>query len=73
MSDYIYEYLPSLFLYQEFTDESGEKYTVDPLAKAQATFAQAIVDKTYKLLINTKGMYNFILSSNKRPKFLFIF
>ena len=62
MSDYIYEYLPSLFLYQEFTDESGEKYTVDPLAKAQATFAQAIVDKTYKLLINTKGMYNFILS-----------
>ena len=33
MSEYIYEYLPSLFLYQEFNDEEGEIYTVNPLKK----------------------------------------
>jgi hypothetical protein len=62
MSEYIYEYLPSLFLYQEFSDEEGEIHTVDPIAKAYATITQEVIEKTYKLLINTKGIYNLILS-----------
>lgn len=62
MSDYIYEYLPSLFLYQEFYDDKGEIHTIDPIAKAYATITQGVVENTYRVLSKTTGIYNLILS-----------
>ena len=62
MSDYIYEYLPSLFLYQEFYDDKGEIHTIDPIAKAYATITQGVVENTYRVLSKTTGIYILILS-----------
>lgn len=61
MSCYIYDFLPKIFLYPEFTEE-GETYHVDPQAKAMATITQGAVGQTYTALIKTKGIFNFILS-----------
>jgi hypothetical protein len=62
MSDYIYEYLPSLFLYQEFYDEEKVKHIVDPIAKAYSTITQGVIEHTYRILSKTIGIYNLILS-----------
>ena len=62
LSDYIYEYLPSIFLYQEFKDEKGEAHTIHPIAKAFAAITQNTLSHTYKLLSSLKGIYNLILS-----------
>ena len=62
MSDYIYEYLPSLFLYQEFYDDEKVKHVVDPIAKAYSTITQGVIEHTYKVLSKTVGIYNLILS-----------
>ena len=62
MSCYIYDFLPKIFLYPEFTDTEGETNRVDPQAKAMATITQGSVAQTYTALIKTKGIFNFILS-----------
>ena len=62
MSDYIYDYLPNLFLYQDFYDEKGEIYKIDPISNAYSALTQRILEKTYKLLIETNGLYNLFLS-----------
>ena len=61
MSDYLYEYLPNLFLYQEF-EKNEKKYTIDPIAKTYSNLVQGTVDMTYGQLIHGSGLYNLILS-----------
>ena len=62
MSDYIYEFLPNLFLYQDFYDEKGEIYKIDSISNAYSAFTQEILKKTYKLLMETNGIYNLFFS-----------
>ena len=59
---YFYEFLPKLFLYQEFSDKEGNLNTISPVAKAFSTITENIVEKTYYKLSNTKNMYNLVLS-----------
>ena len=61
MADYLYDYLPSLFLYQEFSYNETE-YTIDPIAKTYANLVQGTVDNTYGKLVHGSGLFNLILS-----------
>ena len=62
MSDYIYDFLPSVFLYQNFQDKDGANYTIDPYAIAFATLTQGVLGRTYKLLYDT-NLFDLILSN----------
>ena len=61
LCDYFYEFLPKLFLYQDF-QEDGKTYTINPTAKAFSIIAQNIMGETYYKLSNSKGLYNLLLS-----------
>ena len=61
LSDYIYDYLPRLFLYQEFEDK-GEVHKIHPIAKAYAAITQNSLSHSYKILADLKGIFNLILS-----------
>ena len=58
LCDYLYEFLPKLFLYQEFKD--GEKiYTINPGARAYYNLIEKYVEQTYYPLIHTEhNIYN---------------
>ena len=62
ITNYIFESLPSTFLYQSFTD-SDKTYSITPTAKTFSSFAQVFVDKTYgPIKTNSVNIYNFLLS-----------
>ena len=63
ISDYVYDYLPKLLIYQEFCDEEGNKYSIESFAHAFATITQGNIDNTYGVLRKIKDFYNLILSS----------
>lgn len=64
ISNYIYDYLPKLFIYQDFLDEdSGSYHAIDQYSHAFVTITQSIMYKTYGLLRKTKNIYNLILSN----------
>ena len=63
ISDYVYNYLPKLLIYQEFSDEKGNKYSIESFAHAFATITQGNIDNTYGVLRKIKDFYNLILSS----------
>ena len=69
MADYIYDYLPSVFLYQDFQDKNGTNHTIDPYAKAYATITQGVLGRTYKLLYDT-DLFELILSDIVWESFL---
>ena len=58
LSDYFYDYLPGVFLYPSFGDNSLK---VQPLAKTVSTMVQKIADKTYKYMPKV-NLYDYILS-----------
>ena len=62
LSDYIYNYLPEVFLYQEFKDDKGGNHKIDPISKAFSIITQRNLEYTYKLLIE-QDLYNLILSN----------
>lgn len=69
IAGYIFESLPSTFLYQSFTDNE-KTYTITPNAKTFTSFAQVFVDKTVTpIASNAVNIYNFLLS---RLTFYFI-
>ena len=62
ISDYVYNYLPKLLIYQEFYDEKGNNHSIEYFSHAFATITQDIINKTYGLLRKTNDIYNLILS-----------
>ena len=62
IANYIFESLPSTFLYQSFTDNE-KTYAITPNAKTFSSFAQVFVDKTFgPIKTNSVNVYNFLLS-----------
>ena len=53
MYNYIYEYLPTLFLNKDISN----------FAKAYITITQGVMERTYKMASKVKGIYNSILSN----------
>ena len=62
LSQYFYDFLPSIFLYPKVANSLNDDTTVDPIAKTVATMFQNIVDKTYKYMPQI-DLYTFILSN----------
>ena len=62
ISDYVYNYLPKLFIYQEYKDKDGTNREIEQFAHAFVTINKDIVDNTYGLLRQMKNIYNKILS-----------
>ena len=60
LSDYIYDFLPGLFLYPKIK-KGEETLKVDSLAKTVSTMTQMIADKTYKFM-NKVNLYDYIMS-----------
>ena len=58
ISDYVYNYLPKLFIYQEYKDEDGTNREIEQFAHAFVTINKDIVDNTYGLLRQMKDIYN---------------
>ena len=62
ISDYVYDYLPKVLIYQEFKDEQGNNHSIEYFSHAFATITQDIIDKTYGLLRKNGDIYDLILS-----------
>ena len=60
--NYLYEFLPKLFLYQDFTDEDGKTHSINPTAKGYSTILENHLKKTYYKLSHTTDLYNLLLS-----------
>ena len=60
-SDYIYNYLPNIFLYQEFNDDKGKIHKINNVSNAFSIITQKNLENTYKLLYE-QDLYNLILS-----------
>ena len=61
ISDYVYNYLPKLFIYQEYKDQDGTIREIEQFAHAFVAINKGIVDNTYGLLRHMKNIYNKIL------------
>ena len=59
---YLYEFLPKLFIREEFNDQNGNIIQISSNAKALSDITQNILEKTYYKLSHTKNIYNLVLS-----------
>ena len=62
LCSYFFEFLPKLFIYQEFKDKDGKLTNINPSAKAFSTITENIIEKTYYKLRNDRNIYNLLLS-----------
>ena len=61
ISDYVYNYLPKLFIYQEYLDENNNVQNIEQFAYGFINIAQKIINNSYGLLRKIKNQFNMIL------------
>ena len=61
LTEYLFSYLPSIILYEEFElEKNGEKYKINQLSLTFTNLISSWVHQTYYSFINNNGIYNFI-------------
>lgn len=61
LCEYFYEFLPKLFLYQEFQYQD-KNLTINSLSKTYSSITEKALEKSYYKLYSTNNLYNFLLS-----------
>jgi hypothetical protein len=61
LTEYLFSYLPSIILYEEFElEKNGEKYKINQLSLTFTNLISSWVHQTYYSFINNNGIYNFV-------------
>ena len=61
ISNYIFEYIPSIYLYPKFT-HNEQTYKVNPLSKTFTSFIQFMITDSYNKLIANGNLYHTVLA-----------